>query len=83
MGIMKPAAWILLPALTAIAGCGVFVTRPQNFPDAIVGADGRVIVLEEIQAIVDDEELNSDEKRQQIEDLGIEDPALIDVLLTL
>jgi len=67
--------------ITVFAGCG----RPPStdFPNRLVGADGQEITLDDITAITDDPDLSTDEKRQALRDLGIEDEQLIDVFLTL
>lgn len=62
-------------------GCGTAVTT--EFANAVSGTGGRPIVLEDIQAIVDNPNLADEEKRSQLRDLGIEDEELIEALLTL
>ncbi|UCC28902.1 MAG: hypothetical protein JSU86_11950 [Phycisphaerales bacterium] len=62
-------------------GCGTAVIT--EFPNAVSGTGGQPIVLEDIQAIVDNPNLADEEKRSQLRDLGIEDEELIEALLTL
>jgi predicted small lipoprotein YifL len=67
--------------LAGLAGCGS--GAPTTFPHQLVAADGRPIVLDEVETIVNDTALSEDEKREQLRELGIEDEELIDALLTL
>ncbi|MFQ5413683.1 MAG: hypothetical protein ACE5E6_04410 [Phycisphaerae bacterium] len=71
----------LAAACITIAGCGV----PQviRFPDQVIGVDGQVFTLDELEAIAQDENLTEAQKRASFEDLGILDPDLIDALLAL
>jgi len=62
-------------------GCGVSVS--SNVANRLVGADGELIVSEDVDLIVDDPNLSAEEKRTALRDLGIEDEELIDALLTL
>ena len=80
----KLQSLLLAATLAALAnGCG-FVQAPP-FSNQLLGADGRVITVADIEAIVFDSELAGNEEgtRQQLRDLGIEDEKLIDALLTL
>jgi len=67
--------------LAGLAGCGS--VAPTTYSNQLVGADGRPIVLDDVEAIVNDADLTDDEKREQLRELGIEDEELIDALLTL
>ena len=67
--------------LVGLAGCGSLA--PTMFPNQLVGADGRPIVLDDVETIVNDTGLSDDQKREQLRELGIEDEELIDALLTL
>ncbi len=79
---MKPVGLILSAvALLTSGGCGTAILR--NYSNRIIGADGQVITLNQIQRIVDDPNLDDDGRRQQIRDLGVEDEKLIEALLTL
>jgi len=72
---------VLLAGLAGLAGCGSGATT--TFPNQLVDADGKPVVLDDIEAIVNDTALSEDEKRVQLRELGIEDEQLIDALLTL
>ena len=72
---------VLLAGLAGLAGCGS--GAPTTFPNQLVTADGRAILLDEVKAIVNNNDLTDDEKRAQLRELGIEDEKLIDALLTL
>ena len=76
---MRPLAIVF--AAVAWGGCGNNV--PTVFPHSLLGADGRAIVLDDLEAIVDDDDLTDDEKRSQLRELGLQDEELIDALLTL
>ena len=77
-GIMTLAA---AAALSAGGGCGTVVTT--NYANRLVGADGQLIVLDDVQEIVGNPNLDEEEMRQRLRDLGIEDEELIEALLTL
>lgn len=77
-GVMIIAATLVL---LANAECGTVVTT--GYPDRLLGADGQIIVLEDVGEIVDNANLDDDEKREELRDLGIEDEKLIEALLTL
>lgn len=65
------------------AGCG---SLPQtDFPSAMRTADGQVILLDDVDSVVNDPNpnLDDDDRRQLLRDLGIEDEKLIDALLNL
>lgn len=68
---------VLLPLVSV--GCGMNVST--DFANRLVGAQGQVIVLDDIQAIVNDASLTDDEKRARLHDLGLVDEKLIDSLL--
>ncbi|MCO6437429.1 MAG: hypothetical protein J5J06_10110 [Phycisphaerae bacterium] len=75
---------ILMPMLLAgiqLPGCGTAYVA--DYPNALTSADGRVIVLGDVQAIVDDGSLSESEKREALRGLGIEDEQIIDALLEL
>ncbi len=79
---MKPVGLILTAAaLLAWSGCGTAIMR--NYSNRVIGADGQVITLNQIQRIVDDPNLDDEGRWQQIRDLGIEDEKLIEALLEL
>jgi len=74
---------LIVVALTALVGCGVLAAGRTDYPSAAETAPGRSLYREPIQEIVDDSLLTTDEKRQALRDLGIEDDKLIEALLTL
>lgn len=71
----------LLAASAALSGCG-FTVR-TTYPNSIIGADGRPLVLDDVRKIVGDLDLSDDQKRQALRDLGLEDEELITALLGL
>ena len=72
---------LVFTLLFASAGCEVLTYERTDFPDAVVGADGQEIVLDNVREILDDDSLDTDARRQALRDLGIEDEDLIDALL--
>ena len=72
---------VIALALLFGGGCGTAILR--DYPNRVVGSDGQRIVLDDIQAIVDDATTTDEEKRQQLRELGLEDEMLIDALLGL
>ena len=64
-----------------ILGCGS--VSPGPFPARLVGADGQLFTVEDLEAIADDSDLTTEEKRESYRALGIEDEVLIDALLGL
>ena len=67
--------------LAGLAGCGSGV--PTTFTNQLLDTEGQSIYMDDIEAIVSNPDLNDDEKRTQLRELGIEDEELIDILLTL
>lgn len=63
------------------SGCGQPVDL--DFEQRLIGSDGQSFTLDDIEAIVDDPDLSTDEKRAALRSLGFEDEQLIDALLTL
>ena len=63
------------------SGCGTAVTG--DFSNRLLGADGQLFVLEDLERIARDPDLDDTEKRDLFRDLGIEDEGLIDALLDL
>ena len=79
---MKIVGFFIVGVIFAgITGCGS--GAPTTFPNQLVDAEGVPILLDDIEATVNDSNLNEDEKRAQLRELGIEDEELIDALLTL
>ena len=68
-------------ALSLAAGCGS--GAPATFPHQLLAADGHAILLDDVKAIVNNDDLTDDDKRAQLRALGIDDEKLIDALLTL
>ncbi len=68
--------------LAGLAGCGSGATT-TTFSNQLLDTDGQPVVLDDVEAIVNDTDLTDDEKRVQLRELGIEDEELIDALLTL
>jgi len=69
-------------ATITLSGCGLGVLQPANYPNAVVGTGGQIILLDDLREIANDD-ISDDEKRDQFRELGIEDPDLIEALLTL
>ncbi len=63
-----------------VAGCR---SGAVEYANRLIGADGQLFSVEDLEAIANDGDLTDDEKRQAFRDLGIEDEELIDALLTL
>ncbi len=66
----------------ATAGCSILSLTRTTFPASAITDDGRGLYLDEIDAILNNSALSKDQKRQALEELGIEDDALIDALLS-
>lgn len=77
------ALLILVGAGCAVtSGCGILNLQRTSFPFAATGDDGTGLFLEDIQDIVVDPNLTTEEKRDALrDDLGIEDEDLLDALL--
>ena len=71
---------MLAMPLCLAAGCG---SGGVEYANRLIGADGQLFSVEDLEAIANDADLTDDEKRQAFRDLGIEDEKLIDALLTL
>jgi hypothetical protein len=62
-----------------LGGCG---TVPQtDFAHALRSADGEVILFDQVRAILNDDALDAEQKREALRALGLEDERLIDALL--
>jgi hypothetical protein len=79
--MIRLIAVTIVTAVLFCGGCGNSITA--EFPNRVVGADGQHLILEDIEAIVRDPDLNEDQKRSQLRDLGLEDEELIEALLSL
>jgi hypothetical protein len=78
----RPGLLALGLVLLLAAGCGNLNLERENFPSAAIGDDGQAITLDDINQILDDPELDQDQKRDALRELGLEDPILIDILLS-
>ena len=67
-------------AVAACLGCGTAITT--QFPNRLVGADGQLIVLEDVEEALGAGG-TADETRSRLRELGIEDEKLIDALLAM
>ncbi len=79
----KTVAQIIIAFAVAACGNGCGAVNPAGFPNQVVGAEGRPLVLDEIEAIVQDNALTDEEKREELRGLGLEDEKLIEALLSL
>ena len=77
----RPSAIVGVLLLAGLAGCGS--GAPATFPNQLLAADGHAILLDDVKAVVNNNDLTDDDKRAQLRDLGIHDEKLIDALLTL
>ncbi len=75
---------ILLATFTFGVGfVGCVSNNSTDFPNRLVGADGQLFTVEELEEIANDPDLSEEEKREAYRELGIEDEELIDALLEL
>lgn len=74
---------VSLAAIGALAGCGSDPLQTLPLPDQLIGVDGQMIFLEDLEAISDDNGLSNEAKIAAFQELGLEDPDLIEALLTL
>ena len=72
---------VFATVVVSLLGCGV--NPAVEFPNALLGADGEPLMLEELEDVANDPDLTAEEKRETFRDLGIEDEKLIDALLDL
>ncbi len=74
---------LLTVALVALslAGCGVLSQERTVFPNEVTGSEGQRITITQIEAIIDDDDLTSDQQETALRDLGLEDERLIAILL--
>ncbi len=79
----RVARSLLTVALCALGlgGCGVIAQERTVFPDEVVGPEGQRITVAQIDAIIDDDELTSDQRETALRELGLEDERLIAILL--
>ena len=64
-----------------LGGCGTAL--PGDFSNRLIGADGQLFVVEDLETIARDPDLDNEERRELFRDLGIQDEELIDALLEL
>jgi hypothetical protein len=67
-------------ALAAVCGCGLVTLERENFPATAVGAEGERFFYDDIQEIQNDTTLSTEQRREALRDLGIEDEDLLDAL---
>lgn len=67
----RTAAVSLAVVALAIAGC-----QGTDFDNALLGPDGNSVRLNEIAAIVQNDEIDVFQKDEQLEALGVDDPTL-------
>ena len=81
--LSRVAGSLLTVALGALGlgGCGVISQERTVFPNEVVGSEGQRITVTLIDAIIDDDDLTSDEQETALRDLGLEDERLIAILL--
>ena len=77
------AGLVALVLLWVCVGCGTQLTTPAEYPFALQDADGNQLVLDDLRAIANDDDLDDDEKREAFRALGIGDEEVIDILMTL
>ena len=70
-------------AVAFATGCGMNPSQVTNFQDAIINTEGEIILLDSLREIANDDSLTDEEKRDEFRALGIQDPGLIEALLTL
>ncbi len=68
-------SWLLLVPAAGLAGC------QPHYQNLLVDSEGNPIRLDAINSIVDDDNLDDAEKRQALQDIGISDETLIEVLI--
>ncbi len=73
----------LCVSLTVQAGCGVLADRQTEFANQAETSDGRDLFVEDIEEIVNNDQLTSEEQAEALRELGIEDEDLVAALLTL
>ncbi|MCC7293960.1 MAG: hypothetical protein IT449_18015 [Phycisphaerales bacterium] len=74
---------ILLPvvALLMISGCGLRASNEQAARYRELGADGEVLVLDDLLAVAGDPDLTDDQKRNEMRRMGLVDEDVIEALL--
>ena len=83
----KPSSIAALLTLIGVgcaitSGCGILNLQRTSFPFAATNEDGAALFTEDIQEILTDPNLTTEEKREALrDDVGIEDEDLLDALL--
>ncbi len=77
------SVFIRLAPLVILCGCGALAVQRTTFPNAVTNDQDVGFFVEDIEAIVDDLTLTEADRRQALQDLGIQDDDLITALLTL
>lgn len=80
-GLVVLSGGLIAFGLPMHLGCGGLSST--EFPNALVGPGGSVILLDDVEAIAGNPDLTDDERRDELRALGIEDEELIDALLGL
>jgi len=73
---------VTAPIVIWLSGCGLSLNETE-YPNRLIGANGQLFTVEDLEDIANDPDLSEDEKRDAFEELGIEDQDLIDALLDL
>jgi hypothetical protein len=76
IGIWRGLAMVGIVA-ASVGGCAA------PYPNVLVDSNGNQIRLSDIDQILSQTDLNEDQKKAALEALGITDPELLNVLLTL
>jgi hypothetical protein len=74
------AVWRLTAALVGCSALPIFQPATE-FPNALVGPDGNEIHIATLEQIVNDEDLDDQQKRALLEELGIKDESIQDFIL--
>jgi hypothetical protein len=83
-GVVAGLLAVLVVGFATTTGCGILNAKRTSFPYAGLGDEGEGLFLDDIEEIVQDTELTTDEMREALRnDLGIEDEDLLDALLGL
>ncbi len=81
---MRPSVRVCARMLTKAAGLALLAAGwscQPSYPNAVRDENGQPVRRVEINDILNDTTLSDDQKRQALADLGITDPALIDLLI--
>lgn len=81
--LIKEVAVVVVSFTVALLASGCEALNPATFPNQVIGADGVGLSLEDIEAIVQDSTLSDEERRAGLRELGLQDEALIEALLSL